>query len=198
PFTYSTDLTGDYPAGLAMVHRGTTCPIASYTADDTQGKFSLHGWSTKAFNSDFDLNGRAFLSFWTTSVGSVFGQGEVCATLIDRVVDGSGEPYDDQVLGSTTYQFSPWPTTKSEPGKFCGSADFPCGQQISFSFDLTGTTVRSGSRLVLVLSVLGDDTGDKNVVFLYDDPRYLTLLQVETATPCQPQGTTPTPPCYSN
>jgi hypothetical protein len=191
PYRYSEDLTGgEYPGGLAMVRRGSACPVSFYPVANTEsptepGKWSIHAWASKKFTTDFNLDGRAFLSFWTTSVGSTPGTGRICVTLVDRLVTG-GIP-DDIVLGSGTYQFTPWPTTKVEPGKSCGSVSFPCGRERTFGFNLTGTQVRAGARLVLVLSVLG--TSDKDLVFLYDDPRYRTFLEVATATPCADTGT---------
>jgi hypothetical protein len=39
---------------------------------------------------------------------------------------------------------------------------------------------------VLVLSLRS--TTDKDIVWLYDDPRYRTLVEVETSTPCAASG----------
>lgn len=184
PYRYSKDLGGDYPAGLAMLKGGPSCPVSSYNTGDSQGLFKVHAWATRKFTLDFTLNGSAFLSLWTTSVGSLPGAGRFCATLIDRDVV-AGVP-SDVVLGSATREYSPWPTTKSEPGRSCGTPDFPCGRQLTFQFSLTGTHVRAGGRLMLFVSVLG--SSDKDLVFLYDDPRYRSLLQVDTTTPCDATG----------
>jgi prepilin-type N-terminal cleavage/methylation domain-containing protein len=188
PYRFSSDLSGDYPAGLAMLHGGTSCPASAYPAgsdiEGRPGKWSLHAWATKKFGAQFDLSGSAFVSLWTTSVGSVPGAGRFCVTLVDRLTTG-GVP-NDIALGSMSREYSPWPTTKNEPGRSCGSSDFPCGRQLSFRFDLTGVAVRSGARLVLFLSVL--DSSAKDLVFLYDDPRYRSFLEVETTTPCNSSG----------
>jgi prepilin-type N-terminal cleavage/methylation domain-containing protein len=188
PYRYSADLSGDYPAGLAMLHAGTGCPASSYPVgsdlEGKPGKWSLHAWATKEFTQEFALSGGAFVSLWTTSVGSVPGAGRFCVTLVDRLTAG-GVP-NDVVLGSMSREYSPWPTTKNEPGRSCGSPDFPCGRQLSFRFDLTASLIRPGARLMLFLSAL--ETSAKDLVFLYDDPRYRSFLEVETATPCNTTG----------
>jgi hypothetical protein len=40
---------------------------------------------------------------------------------------------------------------------------------------------------MLFVSVL--DSSDKDLVFLYDDPRYRSFVQLETTTPCNSTGT---------
>jgi hypothetical protein len=123
-------------------------------------------------------------------VGSLSGAGRICATLVDRLYSNGAA--NDVVLGSATYETAPWPTTKNEPGKSCGTSDFPCGAQRTFSFTVTGSKVRAGGRLMLILTVLG--SSDKDLVFLYDDPRYRSFVEVETSTPCKDDGT----PCSTS
>ena len=190
PYKYSTDLSGDYPAGLALIRSGTACPATAYPVADTAGKWSMHAWATRKFTADFGLTGNAFVSLWTTSVGSLSGAGRICATLVDRLYSNGAA--NDVVLGSATYETAPWPTTKNEPGKSCGTSDFPCGAQRTFSFTVTGSKVRAGGRLMLILTVLG--SSDKDLVFLYDDPRYRSFVEVETSTPCKDDGT----PCSTS
>jgi prepilin-type N-terminal cleavage/methylation domain-containing protein len=196
PFKFSNDVgpAADYPAGLAMKRpdTGAACPIASYpqanatnsTPPTSPNKWSMHAWATKKFTQPFQLNGGVFLSVWTTSVGSLTGAGRFCATLVDRKNVG-GVP-NDIVLGSMNRTYSPWPTTKNEPGVSCGTPDFPCGRQLSFSATISATSVRADSRLVLILSLL--NTSEKDIVWLYDDPRYRSLLEIETSTPCAASG----------
>jgi type II secretory pathway pseudopilin PulG len=200
PYKYSTDLAGDYPAGLAMIKGGSSCPVSSFQLDtgnsdgdanpDTPGKWQVHAWSTRKFTADFDLTGQAFVSLWTTSVGSIQAAGRFCVTLVDRLTV-AGVP-NDIVLGSLNQTYSPWPTTKNEPGKTCGNSDLPCGRLLTFLFSLSGTTIRSGARLMMFIQELG--TSDKDLVFLYDDPRYRSFLELETTTPCNSTGT----PCSSS
>jgi prepilin-type N-terminal cleavage/methylation domain-containing protein len=204
PWTFSSDIPNNppapnqaatYPAGLALSHTGaaTSCP-SSYALDTptggsdgnlyTPGKWQVHAWSTKKFGADFNLSGTAFLSIWTTSVGSTAGAGRFCATLIDRTASG-GAP-TETVVGATSRTYSPWPTTKTEPGRSCGDVDFPCGRQLTFQFSLSGASITANDRMVLVIGVLG--TSDKDIVLLYDDPRYRSLIQVGTTTPCNSTG----------
>src|SRR5439155_6252337 len=80
PYKYSSDLAGAYPAGLAMIKGANSCPVTSYQLDtgnsdgdgnpDTPGKWQVHAWATKKFTQGFNLSGQAFVSLWTTSVGS--------------------------------------------------------------------------------------------------------------------------------
>jgi prepilin-type N-terminal cleavage/methylation domain-containing protein len=195
PYKYSNDVGGDYPAGLAMMAKGSGCPTASYplanaNVNSGPSKWSVHAWGTKAFTQTFQVTGRVFLSLWTTSVGSTSGTGRFCATLVDRKIVG-GVP-NDIVLGSMSSQYFPWPTTKNEPGKSCGTADFPCGRQLSFSTTVAAATVRQGGRLMLILTAL--NTSEKDLVWLYDDPRYRSLIEIETSTPCNGTGN----PCPSS
>jgi type II secretory pathway pseudopilin PulG len=191
PYKYSNDVgpASGYPAGLAMLKSGTGCPSSSYpTADASDAtkannKWSKHAWSTKKFTQPFQLSGSVFLSVWTTSVGSTSGAGRFCATLVDRKNGGAPQ---DIVLGSMSREYLPWPTTKVDPGRDCGTADFPCGRQLSFSMTVTPAAVRADSRLILVVTTLS--TSEKDIVWLFDDPRYRSLLEVETPTPCTASG----------
>jgi prepilin-type N-terminal cleavage/methylation domain-containing protein len=203
PWNFSNDLpnpppdnpSATYPAGLALIHSGapSSCPATAYELDSgpnpdgdtsTPGKWQAHAWSTRKFTQDFSLSGTAFISLWATSIGSSAGAGRFCATLVDRQVI-AGVP-NDIVVGSMSRTYTPWPTTKRDPTRSCGGADFPCGRQLTFQFTLSGTKVRADARLMLVVTVLG--TSDKDIVLLYDDPRYRSLLQVETTTPCNVDG----------
>jgi prepilin-type N-terminal cleavage/methylation domain-containing protein len=213
PWTFSTEFpnkppppneAATYPGGLLLPHTGASasCPLnpASYSLDtpsgggdgdmSTPGKWQVHAWSTRKFTAAFSLSGTAFISIWTTSAGSGAGAGRFCATLVDRQVVG-GVP-NDITVGSTSRTYNPWPTTKTDPTRSCGTADFPCGRQLTFQFNLSASEARADARLVLLLSVLG--TSDKDIVLLYDDPRYRSLLQVETTTPCNSSGN----PCSSS
>jgi prepilin-type N-terminal cleavage/methylation domain-containing protein len=201
PYRFSSEISSvspnEWPGGLAFSHTGasTSCPISNYSLDtsnsdgdgnlSTPGKWQVHAWETRKFAAAFALGGTAFISIWTSSVGSTPGTGRLCATLIDRATD-------DVAVGSMSRSYNPWPTTKIEPGKSCGTTDFPCGRQLTFQFNLSTTTIRSGSRLMLLISVLGNS--DKDIVLLYDDPRYRSLLQVATTTPCNSSGL----PCSSS
>jgi prepilin-type N-terminal cleavage/methylation domain-containing protein len=201
PLNFSNDLPNaspfEWPGGLLLPHANaaSTCANTAYALDtptgggdtdlSTPGKWQVHAWSTRKFTADFTLSGSAFLSIWTTSAGSGAGAGRFCATLVEDAAA-------DTTIGSMSRTYNPWPTTKNEPGRSCGASDFPCGRQLTFQFNLTGTQISSGSRLILVISVLG--TSDKDIVLLYDDPRYRSLFQVATTTPCNSTGV----PCSSS
>ena len=111
-YSYSNDLSGTYDGGLAMKRQGTTCPT-SYTAPGTDTSqpniWSIHGWSTNAFASAFELDGTVTLSLFTSALGGASGQGVVCATLLSRHVSGSTTT--DTSRGSYTYSLNSWPTT---------------------------------------------------------------------------------------
>jgi hypothetical protein len=167
--SYSVDLSGSYPGGLALKRGDSTCPTSYPAADsenpDAINKWNLHAWATTSLASPFTLTGRVSVSFYTTTVGGVAGRGMVCASLIDRVTS-DGVP-TDTALGATTYDLSGWPTTL---------------RHLSFTFDLPHTaTVEAGHRLVLVLSVRGESAND--LVLLYDHPLYPSFLQTATTTP---------------
>jgi hypothetical protein len=51
---------------------------------------------------------------------------------------------------------------------------------------VTPAAVRADSRLVLVLTTLS--TSEKDIVRHFDDPRYRSLLEIETSTPCTASG----------
>jgi prepilin-type N-terminal cleavage/methylation domain-containing protein len=170
-YDYSSDLSGDRPGGLAMVHQGTTCST-SYPAAGSTGalnKLNLHAWSTNAFADSFHLNGQVTLSLFATTIGGASGRGAVCASLVDRQVS-SGVP-QDHLLGSFLYDISTWPSTP---------------RRLTFTFNLSpAQDVAAGHRLVLVLHARGES--DNDLVFLYDHPLYQSLLEVATSTPLTPQ-----------
>ena len=72
-FDYSSDLSGDRPGGLAMIHRGTSCETSYPAAGDTGAlsKWNLHAWSTNPFDSNFHLSGEVTLSLYATTIGGV-------------------------------------------------------------------------------------------------------------------------------
>jgi hypothetical protein len=168
-YTYSSDLEGDYPGGLAMRHAGTECRTSYAAADaadpNAAGKWSVHAWSTGRLSKTFHLNRLATISLFTVSLGGTGGPRKLCATLLDREVT-SGVP-TDRMLGSAVYDLSSWPVTT---------------RRITFSFNLPQETdVPTDHRLVLVLQLRGESGGD--VALVYDHPLYPSLLEVATSTP---------------
>ena len=92
------------------------------------------------------------------------GRGLICATVLDRSVSG-GVP-TDTVLGSGTYDLASWPTDL---------------RRISFSFNVSTTTIAANHRLVLAINVRSESAND--LVFVYDHPLYASFLEVATTTP---------------
>jgi len=168
-YKYSTDLSGGYDGGLTMLHRGTSC-ASSYSSTDASNdqavsKWTVHAWSTQAFNQPFTLRGLVTASLFTTVVGGVQAGGRVCATVIDRQTT-SGVP-TDRVLGTGIYDLSSWPTDV---------------RRLTFSFNLSQEeTVPAGDRLVLALQLRGESGADISI--LYDHPLFPSLLEVATTTP---------------
>jgi prepilin-type N-terminal cleavage/methylation domain-containing protein len=172
-YDYSSDLTGDRPGGLAVIHRGTICDTSYAASNATSAtvpnKWSIHAWSTNPFASTFHLSGQVTMSLFTTTIGGVAGRGVVCASLVDReVVNGARQ---DRALGSFVYDSSSWPNSS---------------RRLTFTFNLSqAQDVAAGHRLVLVLQARGES--DNDLVFLYDHPDYPSLLEVATSTPLAPQ-----------
>ena len=168
-YTYSSDLEGDYPGGLAMRHAGVECRTSYAAADaadpNAAGKWSVHAWSTSKLGQTFHLKRLVTISLFTTSLGGTGGPRKLCATLLDRNVT-SGVP-TDLTLGSAVYDLSSWPVTI---------------RRITFSFNLPQEAdVSTDHRLVLVLQLRGESGGD--VALVYDHPLYPSLLEVATSTP---------------
>jgi len=168
-FEYSSDLTGDYPGGLALRHKGVECRSSYSPADatnpDAAGKWSVHAWSTAGLPKLFHLSRLVTLSLFTVSLGGATGTGKLCATLIDRQVT-AGVP-TDRVLGTGIYDLSTWPTTI---------------RRLTFSFNLPqAEDVQQDHRLVLALQLRGES--DNDVALVYDHPLYASLLEVATTTP---------------
>ena len=168
-YEYSSDLSGDYPGGLALRHKGTECRTSYAAADasnpDVAGKWSVHAWSTGKLPQLFHLSSLVTLSLFTTTLGGTPGPGKLCATLLDRQVT-NGVP-SDTTLGSAVYDLSSWPTTI---------------RRLTFSFNLPqAADVPQDHRLVLVLQLRGESGSD--VALVYDHPLYPSLLEVATTTP---------------
>jgi hypothetical protein len=172
-YDYSSDLSGDRPGGLAMIHRGTTCDTSYAASNATSAtvpnQWSIHAWNTNPFASTFHLSGQVTMSLFTTTIGGVAGRGVVCASLVDReVVNGSRQ---DRALGSSVYELSSWPNSP---------------RRVTFTFDLSqAQDIAARHRLVLVLQARGES--DNDLVLLYDHPNYPSLLEVATSTPLAPQ-----------
>lgn len=167
-YQLSSDLSGTYDGGLAMMRHDTGCrttyPEENATDPNATDQWSIHGWATNTFASTFTLTGQVTLSLYTAAVGGVSGAGVMCATLIDRSVSG-GVPVDVN-LGSFTYSLSSWPTTV---------------RRISFTLNLPAADIAAGHRLVLVLGVKASSAND--LYFVYDHPRYPSFMEVATPTP---------------
>jgi type II secretory pathway pseudopilin PulG len=170
-YTFSSDLTGNYPGGLALQKRGSSCPT-SYPAEDAEdpsqpNKWNVHAWASNPLPQEFTVSRRVAFSLYTGSVGGTSGNGTVCATLIDR--ETAGGQVEDNVIGSVTYSAGNWPASITD---------------IVFSFDLAeSVTVAADHRLVVVLSVRGESNAD--LYFVYDHPTYQSFVQVGTTTPLQ-------------
>jgi prepilin-type N-terminal cleavage/methylation domain-containing protein len=169
-YEYSADLGGDYPGGLAMMRKGTSCK-ASYSASDAANtavpnKWSVHAWATNPFaTTAFHVSGRVTVSVYTATLSGVAGRGVLCATLIERTE--SGGIASDTAIGSTTYDIAGWPTST---------------RRLSFTFNVSpALEVEVGHRLVLALHLRGESAND--IAILYDHPSYQSLLEVETSTP---------------
>ncbi len=173
-YEYSSDLGGNYPGGLATMHKGASCvtnySAANATNTSVPNKWSVHTWATKRLGEVFHLSGRATVSMYTTNVGGLPGRGFICATLIDRTE--SGGIASDTTVGSTTFDVSSWPTT---------------ARRLSFTFTISPQVdIALDHRLVLVLHVRGESAND--IAILYDHPSYQSLLEVETTTPLTTSG----------
>ena len=88
------------------------------------------------------------------------------APLVDRKNGGTPR---DVVLGSMSREYTPWPTTRSSPGQDCGAAGFPCGRQRP-SHQHHPHQRWADSRLLL--DAYGVEHVRKDIVWLFDDPRY--------------------------
>ena len=167
-YTYSSELSGTYDGGLAMKRQGTSCRTNYSFVDSVDttkpNAWSVHGWSTSAFTSAFNLDGVVTLSLFTETLGGASGRGYICATLVDRSV-ASGVP-TDTTIGSTTYDLASWPTSV---------------RRLTFSFKVSNYDIPTGHRLVLVLNVRSESAND--LVFRYDHPLYPSFLEVATSTP---------------
>jgi prepilin-type N-terminal cleavage/methylation domain-containing protein len=168
-FTYSTDLTGGYTGGLAMMQSETSCRRSYPAADETNtavaNKWSVHAWSTNPFGTPFTLSGRLTLSIHTHAVVGTTGAAKVCATLVDRVE--SGGQATDTVITTATHDVSNWPATP---------------RRLRFTTSLASpVTVPAGHRLVLALHVRSESEHD--IALRYDHPDHPSLLEVETSTP---------------
>ncbi len=168
-YKYSTDLSGTYPGGLAMMRNGSSC-ATSYTYANrantsVPNKWGVHAWSTNKFKDPFILTSKVTTSIYTQTLGGLAGRGVLCATLIDRKESG-GFP-SDIVVGSATHDLAAWPTTPTP---------------VTFGFTLASPyTVAKDRRLVLVLHLRGESEHD--IAILYDHPTYPSQLEVRTSTP---------------
>jgi prepilin-type N-terminal cleavage/methylation domain-containing protein len=168
-YKYSSDLTGAYTGGLAMMRKGTACRASYSTAEsaNTAGpnKWAVHAWTTPEFEAAFHISGRVTVSAWTETVGGGSGRGLLCATLIERRV--SGDVPADVILASTTFDVASWPATP---------------RRLSFTFTVSPQVdIDPGNQLVLVLHLRQES--DQDIALLYDHPSYESLLEVETTTP---------------
>jgi prepilin-type N-terminal cleavage/methylation domain-containing protein len=168
-YEYSADLGGDYPGGLAMMRKGSSC-VTNYSAANASNtavpnKWSVHAWATNKFDDPFHLSGRATVSIYTTTLGGLSGRGFLCATLIERTE--SGGIASDTTIASTSFDAASWPTTT---------------RRLSFTFTVSPQVdIDKDNRLVLVLHVRGESAND--LAILYDHPDYKSLLELETSTP---------------
>ena len=170
-YKYSTDLSGSYTGGLAMKKGVTSCPRYYYdqrqTTDGTAAanQWTVHGWGSPTFATNFGINGQATVSLFTSTLGGVSAKGVICATLTDRYIF-SGYPID-RVLGSSTYTLDPWPTST---------------KRTTFTFAIPDDAdILAGHRLMFFLSVMSTSTSDLN--FVYDHPIYPSFVEIATDTP---------------
>ena len=178
-YSYSNDLTGTYPGGLAMMRNGSSCvtshSFVNAANPSVPNKWGVHTWASNkvvdppgtvgSLVNPFNLTGKVTMSLYTQTLGGAAGRGVLCMTLIDRYVH-DGLP-SDIVLGTATHDLASWPTTPTE---------------INFGFTMAADyNLVKDHRLVVVLHLLGTSTTD--IALLYSHPDYPSQLEIHTLTP---------------
>ncbi|KKL82702.1 hypothetical protein LCGC14_1982150, partial [marine sediment metagenome] len=85
PYEYSNDVPGDYEGGLAVKERVFPSGCPEYSSTKEEG----HAWATTKFESSVTLTGKAYLSFWSSSIGIPDAR-KICVNVLER---------DDQTPG---------------------------------------------------------------------------------------------------
>jgi type II secretory pathway pseudopilin PulG len=155
-----------------------------------QGK--IHRWVTDPLPTNFVLEGRATLEFFTRTINDSLHTGRLCVYLFRRSQAGSiasDALYTNWggvgVFGHGTGSFGWQPA---------GSGFWPRSAwtkvRLTMTFRLNSTTpclctIPAGQRLGIAISVDRAVTPADAIPILYDHPNYPTRLEVETTTPIQ-------------
>ena len=132
---------------------------------------SVHRWATPEIGTfpvtSFVMTGSASIVLYLKSLGGAQHAGQVCTYLYKRTSE-SGGVATDSLIDADSFSVANWPTSWTS---FSRSLSFPA------------TTVTSGQRLVLAVSIDRNGTPADTVQILYDHPDYQSRLEVITSTP---------------
>lgn len=132
---------------------------------------SVHRWATPQIGTfpvtSFAMTGTASVVLYLRSLGGAQHAGRVCTYLYKRTSE-SGGVATDTLIDADGFSVANWPTSWAS---FSRNLSFPA------------TTVTSGQRLVLAVSIDRNGTPADTVQILYDHPDYQSRLEVITSTP---------------
>jgi hypothetical protein len=184
---YSNDFylepSPDTDKGLQIQRQDTSGCSYNPSGANPQGK--IHRWVTDPLPSNFQMNQRATLEFFTRTINDSLHTGRLCVYLFRRTQSGS--------LATDTLL-----TNTGGTGVFGNGAAYfgwqPAGNgywprsawtKVRLTMNFTSLSVPAGQRLGIALSVDRAVTPADAIPVLYDHPSYPTRLEVETTTPLQ-------------
>ena len=171
---YATDLEPssgpDDDEGLQMVRQASSG--CSYAGGSGSSPWQMvHRWATPPIStfglSSFVMRGSASVVLYLKSLGGAQHSGRICTYLYKRTSE-SGGVATDTLIDADSFSVPQWPTSWSS---FSRTITFP------------QTTLTSGQRLVLAISVDRSGTPADTVQILYDHPNWQSRLEVITSTP---------------
>jgi type II secretory pathway pseudopilin PulG len=163
----------DDTSGCSYVPTGTTNPESQ-----------VHRWVTDPMESNFEMEGRVTIEFYTRTLNDALYPGKLCVYLYKRHEEGEPPKGTDTQLtnisGGTPYWFY-----TPEGGNGYWPRNAWTKVRLKMNFNAAPYTIPENDRLGVALTVDPANTPADAIPIMYDHPNYPSRLEVDTNTPIE-------------
>lgn len=143
-----------------------------------------HRWVTDPLATEFKLNGKVTLEFYTRTLNDALYHGTLCVYLFKRHETGSAESpvATDSILKDKSTGNAYWTYTPQGNGFWPRNA----WTKVRLTMEFEGPyAIPASDRLGVALTVDPGNTDAEAIPIMYDHPNFPTRIEVDTTTPIE-------------